>query len=140
MNRATLPLALALAFSLGACSQNAADQPENMADDAPSIAAPSDRTADISAPSANDSADATARGSLTDQSGSTGMGTTGDSALGDTATGTSAMGGTSTGGNAYNANLEEELQRCDQLNGAERDTCRTDAQDRYAQSSTPTQP
>ena len=145
LHKAALPLAFAVAFGLGACSQNASDQPENATADAPSTATPSDTTADISSPSANDSANATATGSPTDPYATTDMGTTGDSALGDTASGvsgsdTSAMGGTSTGSNVYNANLQEELQRCDQLSGAERDTCRTDAQNRYEQSGTPTQP
>lgn len=134
LHKAALPLAFALAFGLGACSQDAYDQPENATADAPSTATPSERTADITAPTANDSADAVATGRATDPYGST----AGDSALGDTSA--SAMGGTSTGGNDYDANLQEELQRCDQLSGAERDTCRTDAQNRYEQSGTPTQP
>ena len=82
LHKAALPLAFAVAFGLGACSQNASDQPENATADAPSTATPSDTTADISSPSANDSANATATGSPTDPYATTDMGTTGDSAHG----------------------------------------------------------
>ena len=142
-------IALGLALSLGACSQNASDQPENSTADASGTAAPMDATTATTSPSGNDSANAvtntTGTNPTTDASG---MGTTGmDSTTGATdTTGTgagTAMGGTSTGGNSqYSANLNEELRRCDQLSGAERDTCRSDAQARYDQqgNSTPTTP
>jgi len=132
-------IALALALSLGACSKNASDQPENATASAPDTATPSDTTAGTISPSGNDSANATAATTGTNPTDTTGMSGTGTD-MGATGTG-SAMGGTTTGGNSqYQANLDEELRRCDQLAGAERDTCRSDAQSRYDQQATPTTP
>jgi hypothetical protein len=147
MNKTLIALALSLGLGLAGCSQNASDQPENATANAPDTAAPYDSTAAATAPSGNDSADATANTTgvnpSTDTTGdATAMGTATD-ASGNAMGTDSAMGGTTTGGNSqYSANLEEELRRCDQLSGAERDTCRTDAQNRYDQSntSTPTTP
>ena len=143
MNKTPLALALALsaAVALGACNRDAYDQPENATADAPSTAEPLDTTAPVTPPTANDSSTAMAN--------STGNGAYDDNAVGTTGTenldpANSAMGGTTTGGNSqYAANLAEELQRCDQLSGAERDTCRADAQQRYDQqvdTATPTTP
>ena len=137
MNKTLIALALSLSFGLAACSQNASDQPENATANAPDTATPSETTAAATGPSGNDSADATAN--------TTGINPTTDAdAMGTDASGNamgtdSAMGGTQTGGNSqYAANLDEELRRCDQLSGAERDTCRADAQARYDQASTST--
>jgi hypothetical protein len=131
-------IALALALSLGACSQNASDQPENATANAPDTATPSETTAAVTSPSGNDSADATANTTGTNPTtDASGMAT---DASGNAMATDSAMGGTRTGD--YAANLDEELRRCDQLSGAERDTCRSDAQARYDQqgNSTPTTP
>jgi hypothetical protein len=123
-------IAFALVLSLGACSKNASDQPENSTANAPATAAPYDSTAQQTPPTGNDSANTTAT-TPTDSS-MMNESTTGDS----TATGdASAMGGTST---ATSINLDEELRRCDQLSGAERDTCRSDAQARADQQNTAT--
>ena len=130
-------IALALAMSLGACAKNASDQPENATANAPSTATPSETTAAATPPSGNDSANAVANGNPS--TGASDMSGTGTGS--DLAAGGSAMGGTSTGGNSqYQANLDEELRRCDQLTGAERDTCRSDAQARYDQQGSTTKP
>ena len=147
MNKTLIALALSLGLGLVGCSKNASDQPENATANAPSSASPSDTTASTTSPSGNDSATATANTTgvnpSTDTTGdATAMGTATD-ANGNAMGTDSAMGGTSTGGNSqYSANLDEELRRCDQLSGAERDTCRTDAQNRYDQANqaTPTTP
>jgi hypothetical protein len=143
MNKTLIALALSLGLGLAGCSQNASDQPENATANAPDTATPSETTATATGPSGNDSADATANTTginpATDTTGdATAMGSATDAS--GNATGTdSAMGGTQTGGNSqYAANLEEELRRCDQLSGAERDTCRADAQARYDQGNTGT--
>jgi hypothetical protein len=139
MNKTLIALALSLGLGLAGCSQNASDQPENATANAPDTAAPSDTTASATGPSGNDSADATANTTgINPTTDATAMGSATDAS--GNAMGTDpAMGGTQTGGNSqYAANLDEELRRCDQLSGAERDTCRADAQSRYDQSNTGT--
>ena len=137
MNKTLIALALSLGLGLAGCSKNASDQPENATANAPDTAAPADTTAAVTAPSGNDSANATANTTGVNPS----TDTTGDATAigGATDASGNAMGGTSTGGNSqYAANLDEELRRCDQLSGAERDTCRSDAQARYDQANTTT--
>lgn len=142
MNKTPLALALALsaAVALGGCNR-ASQQPEDATAQAPSTAEPLDRTAPVTPPTANDSSNAMANTTGSDAYDNNAVGTTGAENLNPA---DSAMGGTTTGGNGqYAANLEEELRRCDQLSGAERDTCRADAQDRYDQRDdtvTPTTP